>query len=332
MYGGFYCKGFLTFEHGTFAYSCKNFSIKMTAEVPEKSWELSHYELHRQAQPLMSNKEAPTTVSSKVSFGEIVSRFIMAFVSPVFQCVHSDLRCPICLDLLTSTMTTVECLHRFCAECIITALRSGRRFNSRNIQMFHFYFPGNKECPTCRKKLVSKRSLRPDPNFDQLVAKLFPDKDECDEQEEKAGFAHVKRLCKKRYKEDDDEEVKSDSAKKLVRTVSVKFLCVESLSDEFNEKMVRRERLVETSSNASVEHMIQYLKTRIEIELGVLKKKQENENSITKQDRVQNVKLFTLKEGEQKTIEKNKSLADLIEAEPNFASPLEIYFTCDLEK
>jgi hypothetical protein len=32
------------------------------------------------------------------------------------------------------------------------------------------------ECPTCRKKLVSKRSLRPDPNFDQLVAKIFPDR------------------------------------------------------------------------------------------------------------------------------------------------------------
>ena len=101
----------------------------MTAEVPEKSWELSHYEMHRKAQPLMSNKEAPTTVSSKVSFGEVICRFIMTFVSPVFQCVHSDLRCPICLDLLTSTMTTVECLHRFCAECIITALRSGRKFN-----------------------------------------------------------------------------------------------------------------------------------------------------------------------------------------------------------
>ena len=140
-------------------------------------------------------------------------------------------------------------------------------------------------------------------------------------------------MCKKRYKEDDDEEVvKSDSAKKLVKTVSVKFLCDESLYDEFDEKMVTRERLVETSSNASVEHMIQYLKTRIEIELGVLKKKQENENSITKQDRVQNVKLYTVQGGEQKTIEKNKSLADLIEAEPNVASPLEIYFTCDLEK
>ena len=30
----------------------------------------------------------------------------------------------------------------------------------------------NKECPTCRKKLVSKRSLRPDPNFDALIAKV----------------------------------------------------------------------------------------------------------------------------------------------------------------
>ena len=50
-------------------YSCFfiPFSIRMTAEVPEKSWELSHYEMHRKAQPLMSSKEAPTTVSSKVS-------------------------------------------------------------------------------------------------------------------------------------------------------------------------------------------------------------------------------------------------------------------------
>lgn len=30
----------------------------------------------------------------------------------------------------------------------------------------------NKECPTCRKKLVSKRSLRPDPNFDALISKV----------------------------------------------------------------------------------------------------------------------------------------------------------------
>ncbi|CAJ0953016.1 unnamed protein product, partial [Mesorhabditis belari] len=71
----------------------------------------------------------------------------------------NELVCPICLDLLTNTMTTKECLHRFCQECITTALQRG-----------------NKECPTCRKKLVSRRSLRPDPNFDRLIEKIWPDR------------------------------------------------------------------------------------------------------------------------------------------------------------
>ena len=57
---------------------------------------------------------------------------------------------------------------RFCQECIITALRSG-----------------NKECPTCRKKLVSKRSLRPDPNFDALISKIYPCRSEYEAHQER---------------------------------------------------------------------------------------------------------------------------------------------------
>lgn len=75
------------------------------------------------------------------------------------QSVLSDVTCPICLGILKDTMTTKECLHRFCERCITTALRNG-----------------NKECPSCRKKLVSKRSLRPDYNFDKLIEALFPDR------------------------------------------------------------------------------------------------------------------------------------------------------------
>uniref|UniRef100_A0A2K5YBJ1 E3 ubiquitin-protein ligase RING2 n=1 Tax=Mandrillus leucophaeus TaxID=9568 RepID=A0A2K5YBJ1_MANLE len=74
--------------------------------------------------------------------------------------LHSDLMCPICLEMLKNTMTTKECLHPFCADCIIIALRSG-----------------NRECLTCRKKLVSKRSLRPDPDFDALISKIYPSHD-----------------------------------------------------------------------------------------------------------------------------------------------------------
>ncbi|KAL3984476.1 hypothetical protein ACER0C_016101 [Sarotherodon galilaeus] len=97
-------------------------------QAPSKTWELSLYELHRSPQEaIMDGTEVA--------------------VSP--RSLHSELMCPICLDMLKNTMTTKECLHRFCSDCIVTALRSG-----------------NKECPTCRKKLVSRRSLRRDSNFD----------------------------------------------------------------------------------------------------------------------------------------------------------------------
>lgn len=59
-------------------------------------------------------------------------------------------------------------IHLIFQECIITALRSG-----------------NKECPTCRKKLVSKRSLRPDPNFDTLISKIYPSRDEYEQHQER---------------------------------------------------------------------------------------------------------------------------------------------------
>ncbi|XP_071793946.1 E3 ubiquitin-protein ligase RING2-like [Asterias amurensis] len=114
---------------------------------PSKTWELSLYELHRTPQEAITDDT------------EIA-------VSP--RSLHSELMCPICLDMLKNTYTTKECLHRFCQECIITALRSG-----------------NKECPTCRKKLVSKRSLRPDPNFDALISKIYPSRDEYEAHQER---------------------------------------------------------------------------------------------------------------------------------------------------
>ncbi|XP_075689557.1 E3 ubiquitin-protein ligase RING2 isoform X3 [Rhinoderma darwinii] len=117
------------------------------AQPLSKTWELSLYELQRTPQ-------------------EAITDGLEIVVSP--RSLHSELMCPICLDMLKNTMTTKECLHRFCADCIITALRSG-----------------NKECPTCRKKLVSKRSLRPDPNFDALISKIYPSRDEYEAHQER---------------------------------------------------------------------------------------------------------------------------------------------------
>lgn len=112
-----------------------------------KNWELNIYELNRIPHEIIYD-ETEIAVSPKI--------------------LQNELMCPICLDILKSTMTTKECLHRFCHDCIITALRAG-----------------NKECPTCRKKLVSKRSLRPDPNFDGIIAKIYPNREEYDALHEK---------------------------------------------------------------------------------------------------------------------------------------------------
>jgi E3 ubiquitin-protein ligase RNF1/2 len=112
-----------------------------------KTWELSLYELNRLPH-------------------EVITDNTEIAVSP--KSLHNELMCPICLDILKNTMTTKECLHRFCHDCIITALRAG-----------------NKECPTCRKKLISKRSLRRDPNFDALISKIYPNREEIDALHEK---------------------------------------------------------------------------------------------------------------------------------------------------
>ncbi len=112
-----------------------------------KNWELNIYELNRIPHEIIYD-DTEIAVSPKI--------------------LQNELMCPICLDILKSTMTTKECLHRFCHDCIITALRAG-----------------NKECPTCRKKLVSKRSLRPDPNFDGIIAKIYPNREEYDALHEK---------------------------------------------------------------------------------------------------------------------------------------------------
>jgi len=264
------------------------------AEIVEKSWDLSLYELHR-------TPHEAITDSTDIA------------VSP--KSLQSELTCPICLDMLTSTMTTKECLHRFCAECIITALRSG-----------------NKECPTCRKKLVSKRSLRADPNFDQLVAKIFPDREEYEEQQEKAlailsknhsqqlmstigdaikaQAAHVKMINRKKNLSDYDELLAShclvgdgpnhEPGMDLDDTVAYRprkkkreigegsgllpneIEIVFKPHIETPEAVVTRighnqTRFIKTLVTASIDHLCKYLKVRLEIDMGIEQVKPEED-------------------------------------------------------
>ncbi|KAK7324708.1 hypothetical protein VNO77_28491 [Canavalia gladiata] len=80
--------------------------------------------------------------------------------------IRKDVQCPICLGIIKKTRTVMECLHRFCRECIDKSMRMG-----------------NNECPACRTHCASRRSLRDDPNYDALIAALYPDIEKYEEEE-----------------------------------------------------------------------------------------------------------------------------------------------------
>jgi E3 ubiquitin-protein ligase RNF1/2 len=248
------------------------------APVTNKTWELNLYELHRTPQEVITD-------STEIA------------VSP--RSLHSELMCPICLDMLKNTMTTKECLHRFCQECIVTALRSG-----------------NKECPTCRKKLVSKRSLRPDPNFDALISKIYPNRDDYNAHQERVLAARLRhaanpgavlaqsmeealrqqaisRMQRKNQQASMPDDISScdsvpmetadavsnssgnlETTTGTVAATSAAPVAVEielvfkphprqiSVGDEVSTET----RYIKTTSNATVEHMSNYLAVRIELD------------------------------------------------------------------
>ncbi|KAM7498092.1 hypothetical protein LguiA_022506 [Lonicera macranthoides] len=80
--------------------------------------------------------------------------------------VRKDVQCPICLGIIKKTRTVMECMHRFCRECIDKSMRLG-----------------NNECPACRTHCASRRSLRDDPRFDALIECLYPDIEKYEEEE-----------------------------------------------------------------------------------------------------------------------------------------------------
>ncbi|KAL8136724.1 hypothetical protein V2J09_002725 [Rumex salicifolius] len=82
----------------------------------------------------------------------------LSFIYIDLQVIRKEVQCPICLGIIKKTRTVMECLHRFCRECIDKSMRMG-----------------NNECPACRTHCASRRSLRDDSRYDALISALFPD-------------------------------------------------------------------------------------------------------------------------------------------------------------
>jgi hypothetical protein len=118
--------------------------------------------------------------------------------------LNDELTCVVCLGILRDVRVVMKCLHRFCAECIGKVCP----LFSRGCRCFFlcvatdFWFCvrakkkcirlGNRECPTCRNELTSRRDLREDKNFDALVEAIYGNLDDF----EKAQDAAVHRINK----------------------------------------------------------------------------------------------------------------------------------------
>ena len=67
--------------------------------------------------------------------------------------VTDEFECAICLHTCTDTNVNPQCGHRFCKVCIKESLSKCSR-----------------ECPNCRARIPTYRTLRQDAQFDRIVS------------------------------------------------------------------------------------------------------------------------------------------------------------------
>ncbi|KAL4200922.1 hypothetical protein AMTRI_Chr02g256030 [Amborella trichopoda] len=109
------------------------------------------------------------------------------------------------------TRTVMECLHRFCRECIDKSMRLG-----------------NNECPACRTHCPSRRSLRDDPNYDTLIAAIYPDVDKYEEEElafheeEKSRNKQIQATIAQTFRRQSEAYVKRKSSAKATAAAFVR--------------------------------------------------------------------------------------------------------------
>ena len=184
-------------------------------------------------------------------------------------------------------------------------------------------FAGNKECPTCRKKLISKRSLRPDPNFDQLVAKMFPYKDDPVSESEERGentvaAAHQRRLAisKRRVTECEVSEAREEEVDLVLQPHP-------RLQQEVTERLEGRvTRYVKTVRAARVEHMQQYLQLRLQLDCRLTEP-----GPVLK---IENLRLFLV--GVKGEMQELAGKATLGELSPQNQTTIHMYYLFDISE
>ncbi|XP_062207129.1 putative E3 ubiquitin-protein ligase RING1a isoform X2 [Phragmites australis] len=132
--------------------------------------------------------------------------------------IRKEVQCPICLGIIRKTRTVMECLHRFCRDCIDKSMRLG-----------------NNECPACRTHCASRRSLRDDPNYDALIAALYPDIDKYEEEE--LAFGEEEKTRNKKI-----QETIEGTSRRQTEAIGKKRTTAKATATDFARKYKRNMR------------------------------------------------------------------------------------------
>jgi E3 ubiquitin-protein ligase RNF1/2 len=79
-------------------------------------------------------------------------------LSTLTSLVYNNFKCSIYLDTFADPHVIPECLHRFCGACVKESIRKC-----------------GAERPKCRARITTKRGLRKDNDFQDMVSLAFSD-------------------------------------------------------------------------------------------------------------------------------------------------------------
>ena len=167
-----------------------------------------------------------------------------------------------------------------------------------------------------------------------MVSKIYPDKEDCDEEQEKARFVHAKRICKKRHLAEEVNVASSAEEEGDCSRVKVRLTLHSEMKEDLKSRVEQKERTLETVASATVGHVMEYVRVRLGIELG-LQSKAGKENSQTNvpntAGELNNIKIFKLDTKEALIkLDEQQSLSSLSE-EKEEGGLLNLIFNCDLE-
>ena len=167
-----------------------------------------------------------------------------------------------------------------------------------------------------------------------MVSKIYPDKEDCDEEQEKARFVHAKRICKKRHLAEEVNVASSAEEEGDCARVKVRLTVHSEMKEDLKSRVKQKERTLETVASATVGHVMEYVRVRLGIELG-LQSKAGKENSQTNvpntTGELNNIKIFKLDTKETLIkLDDHQSLSSLSE-EKEEGGLLNLIFNCDLE-